>query len=98
MRKNTSTVLGKFIAGKSFRFSGKPSIWTDGDRIMSYNTCIVDRVTDDCVIVNMTKYSRTTTIHQNALHAWFVNEGYRVVTVDQLHFGVQHLDYYVDLD
>lgn len=95
MRKNTKTVLDKFNTDTAFHFSNRPSIWTNGDQIYSYQTCIVERVADDCVIVNMTKYSQTTTIHQNALLGWFTRQGYKVVVLTDLPFRVHDLAIWV---
>ena len=71
MRKNTETALNGFLTNKP---AGKPgsAIWTDGKHIWSYATALVTFEDDTFerfgrVVVNMTKYSQTTTVHQNAL-------------------------------
>jgi hypothetical protein len=67
VRKNCSDTLKAWRAGKSLGDSSK-SIWTDGQNIYSYGTCLVTRL-NESLLLNRTKYSITTTIHQNALAA-----------------------------
>jgi hypothetical protein len=72
MRKNCSDALNRFLLGeKSPRSAVGSSIWTDGTTIWSYATALVirDAATQRCVL-NRTTYSRTTTVHQNALAAF----------------------------
>lgn len=66
MRKNTEAALSAFLAGKSARPAA--SIWSNGRTIYSYRTPIAERE-NGRVYLNRTRYSRTTTIHQNALAA-----------------------------
>lgn len=65
MRTNTSKVIAAFDAGKAY---GNGAIWTDGSSIYSYGTAIVVRLPSGLAI-NVTKYSTTTSNHQNALYA-----------------------------
>lgn len=67
MRVNCRKTLEAWRAGKSLRLAD--SVWTNGDHIYSYATCIVARATDGRVILNRTQYSVTTTTHQKALAA-----------------------------
>lgn len=67
MRVNCSAVLAAFIAGRPCHAAR--SIWTNGTAIYSYSTCIATPGDDGGVIFNATRYSVTTTIHQNALRA-----------------------------
>jgi hypothetical protein len=64
MRRNTEAV---FIAWMARKPLGGRSISTDGNRIFSYQTCIVERQGDGRVLVNRTKYSPTTSQQQSAL-------------------------------
>ncbi len=74
MRKNAQDAM--------FRFRGRQpspssvqggSIWTDGDTIWSYGTALVTFNPQQTeTLLNVTEYSKTTTIHQNALRAFFV--------------------------
>lgn len=90
MRKNTANVVTKFEANLPVpRRTGKDSIWTDGQTIFSYGTPILTRVSRSIVVFNTTKYSVTTTIHQNALAAYFARNGYTVWTVDNVERGTR---------
>ena len=71
MRKNTERLLDAWHQGRSDR--GSESIWTDGENIWSYDTCILARQDENSpatnpYVLNMTKYSPTTSQHQNAIH------------------------------
>ena len=68
MRKNTENTLKAWHFNRSCQKS--ESIWTDGTRIYSYQTILVEPTGQaDKVRVNMTKYSPTTSVHQNAILA-----------------------------
>lgn len=87
MRKNALKVYNYFHVGRECREAR--SIWTNGDTIYSYGTAIAtygDYV--DEVVVNVTKYSPTTSCHQNAIVQQLSREDYKVVTVDHLPIGV----------
>lgn len=66
MRVNCRKALAAWKAGKAKRAAD--SVWTDGESIYSYATCIVTRDADGTPIVNRTRYSTTTSQHQTALH------------------------------
>lgn len=75
MRKNTREVFRAWSEGRAKQAA--PSIWTDGENIYSYGTCIVARIPakflegyyghGDRYAMNVTSYSTTTSTHQNAL-------------------------------
>lgn len=69
MRLNTEKVCRAFDAGKHCRKSD--SVWTNGDSIYSYETCILTRRADGGLILNETRYSATTMVHQLGIAAWF---------------------------
>lgn len=71
MRKNTREVFNAWKQEKTKMPYGDsvPSIWCDYQGIIwSYGTVLV--MTDDTstVVLNKTKYSRATSVHQNSLH------------------------------
>ena len=82
MRKNTSTVLEAWERNAPKGKEGD-SIWTDGENIFSYRTCLVapadflDPIHAP-FILNRTKYSTTTTQKQNSLATYITGEGRRV--------------------
>lgn len=68
MRKNVKEVLGAFLNGERRGREGD-SISTDGERIFSYDTILVERERKRVVVyhVNVTPYSKTTTTQQNSI-------------------------------
>jgi hypothetical protein len=79
MRKNTQEVFSAWIAGKESR--KESSIWTDGEMIYSYDIPILR---DNCppefrpgsgLWLDVIKYSRTTSTHQNGLRALLETHG-----------------------
>ena len=81
MRKNCQRTVNAWRGGKSFGKWGD-SIWTDGDGIYSYATWIVCRSEGGPFLFNATKYSQTTTTHQNAIRAHMHTEGYSLKVYD----------------
>lgn len=65
MRKNTQEAFRAFEAGEAKKVA--QSIWTDGETIYSYSTALLARRDNGSLVFNATRYSVTTTIHQNGL-------------------------------
>lgn len=65
MRANARKALTAWETGKRWR--GAESIWSDGVSIWSYRTELVTRDAEGRVLLNVTRYSPTTSRHQNAL-------------------------------
>lgn len=54
-------VINNFKCGKSGKSSnGNLYVSWDGNRLINYNTCIAQRLSDGTFVVNSTKYSPTT--------------------------------------
>lgn len=99
MKQNTIQVFRAWQRG--IQNEKQDSIWTDGYDIYSYDTAIVTRVatsdrvrsplTDatDWVILNRTKYSKTTTTHQNALAVLLDQEQFKAYQVEGVSEGTQ---------
>lgn len=68
MRKNTARVMTAWAAGKDDMRDR--SLWTDGQSVYSYATAILAIANDGMPIVNVTRYSNTTTNHQNGMRYW----------------------------
>jgi hypothetical protein len=87
MRKNTTVAFAAWEACKTANPS--QAIRSDGVSIWSYATCLVayDAQTDG-VILNVTKYSQTTTQQQNGLRLLLQRSGYGIIEVDGLDRGV----------
>lgn len=79
MKKNCQHVVE---AWDTDRAAGGPgdAIWTDGERIYSYQTVLVEYPDGRPLLLNRTRYSPTTSSHQNALAAHFANWDVREVT------------------
>ena len=71
MRKNTEAALAAWQARRPARPA--VSVWTDGETLFSYETAILTRDDDGRQIRNVTKYSPTTSQHQNAAGEWAGN-------------------------
>ena len=92
MRKNCQEVVRAWEIGQAC--SRADSIWTDGRRIMSYGTVILEPVDGVGLVFNATQYSNTTSTHQNALRAYFGDRIRQVV--DGVPRGTRCLDPYVE--
>ncbi len=70
MRKNCKDVIDSWKMNASCKSS--QSIWTERStgEIWSYRTMLLKRY-HSVIVFNATKYSRTTTVHQNALRTFF---------------------------
>ena len=64
MRVNTKRVLEAWRGGRMDH--REQSIWTDGAAIYSYGTCLVAPLASGNVVLNVTKYSVTTSNKQSA--------------------------------
>jgi hypothetical protein len=62
-RKRTLDVVKDFVEGKC-SVSHTGHVESYGDRLYSYSTCIAERLSDGNYLLNLTKYSVTTSKHQ----------------------------------
>jgi hypothetical protein len=84
MRTNCRNAITLWGAGRpSPRSALGGSIWTDGLALFSYWTALAGTLRDGTVVLNTTRYSTTTSTHQNALRAEFP----RAVLVDDIPQG-----------
>lgn len=87
MRNND--LISKFVNGGT-RGTGS-NMYIDNDKLIEWNTCLAQRVNGG-YILNLTKYSRTTSRWQNDIKYYV---GSKVVaTVNGLDFGVKDLTRY----
>ena len=95
MRKNCQRTISAWEDGKPFGKRGD-SIWTDGDGIYSYSTWIVCESYGSpsppftVYAFNATKYSQTTTTHQNAIRAYMEGDGYNLRVYDNVPQGTSY--------
>lgn len=62
-----------------------------GDRLINYNTCIAEWKNKGCVMVNVTKYSSTTSKIQNMLLEELEKSSYEVIQVVNVPIDTQYL-------
>jgi len=89
MRLNAQRVLGAWLAGRADRRNR--AIWTDGESIYSYDTALVQKGPDGFLILNLTKYSKTTSQHQTALAAVLLRCGFSLIEVFDVPIGTHDL-------
>jgi hypothetical protein len=84
----TQQLVREFAYGAT---KGKASsLRIEGDKLFNYNTVIAQRI-NGAIVLNVTKYSVTTSKHQNRLKAEF----YNARTVDNVPMGAQDLKRYI---
>lgn len=59
--------------------SSTGSLWSTGDCLYSYSTCIAEYTKDGKLYVNLTKYSTTTSHHQTLVNRHLFDVAYRFV-------------------
>lgn len=85
MRVNTRNAMAAWTKGKECREAS--AIWSNGDHVYSYRTCMVARANDGTVIVNATKYSVTTSCQQSGIRYYLVSNGVAYVEINRLPIG-----------
>lgn len=76
--------------------TGNLYITHSGRKLMNYNTCLSQRV-GHTIIINVTKYSVTTSKIQTWIKAEFAYNPSVVYTTKEVPIGTQDLSYYVNL-
>jgi len=79
MRVNTRNAMHAWMHGKECRKAD--AVWSNGDHVYSYNTCMVARADDGTVIVNREKYSVTTSCQQGGIAYYLAANGVPYVEV-----------------
>lgn len=69
-------VVKAFCEGKKAR-SSTGSLWSTGDCLYSYHTCIAEYSVDGKLYINLTKYSTTTSHHQTFVNRYLFNKAHR---------------------
>ena len=85
MRANTRNAMTAWVQGKECRKAS--AVWSNGDHVYSYHTCMVARASDGTVIVNATKYSVTTSCQQGGIRYYLASNGVAYVEVNGLPMG-----------
>ena len=85
MRVNVKRVAAAWREGREDR--REQSVWTDGRAIYSYGTCLVAPLASGRVVLNVTKYSVTTSNKQSGLRVAL--HGLIAAEVDGLDYGAR---------
>lgn len=86
----TIDLVENFVFGGRKGNASGGRLYISGDKLYNYGTCIAERKNGK-IIVNITKYSPTTSKHQNRLIAILDRENIPYDTVDEIEIGVSHL-------
>ncbi len=91
MKANTRKAIDAFEHGKAKAVC--ESIWSSGDKLMSYQTVLLQRIDLDRprLILNGTNYSPTTSTHQNAIASYYSGQIYKYV--DDIPRGTSSLEW-----
>lgn len=73
-------VIKQFL-NKSSGNSDSGNLISTGDRLFSYNTCIAEWLENNDLALNVTKYSSTTSRHQNLLRRKIIYSSIQLVNV-----------------
>jgi hypothetical protein len=87
----TSDLIEKFIVGgleKGNASGGR--LYIEDNKLINYGTCLAE-VKHGNWYVNITKYSRTTTTHQNRIVRTLKERGHNPILLDLMPMGVQKL-------
>ena len=82
-------VIKQFL-NKSSGNSDTKNLISDGVRLFNYNTCIAEW-TDDFVLFNVTKYSRSTSRIQSMILGEFKKLIHKSVSIDNVPINTKHL-------
>lgn len=85
MRNND--VIATFVNGGTN--AKAKNLYIDGDKLMNYNTCLAQRIESGNIVVNMTKYSPTTSTIQNVLNGSI--PAYSKIIVNNVPMGRDYL-------
>lgn len=74
--KNEDIVKAFCNRKKACSYTG--SLWSTGDCLYSYHTCIAEYDKNDRLYINLTKYSTTTSHHQSLMKRYLLSNVYKV--------------------
>lgn len=89
MRMKNIDVLRAFVDGALAGESHTGNLFIAGNKLFNYSTCIAERVSGGGFIVNITRYSRTTSTIQNKL--LYLLENSKVEKVSNVPIGARVL-------
>ena len=92
MLSNKNLIAGFLSGTMNGRKNGSMSVSDDGRRLFSYATCIAERA-DNCIVINETRYSVTTSKQQGILRRMVSGNIYYVNNIER---GDDHLVIYLN--
>lgn len=98
MRVNFRKVYSAWVLGKAYKKSD--SFWTDGSSIYSYRTIILQKSHDDVwfkpgLLLNITRYSVTTTCYQNSLIGFLHDNPHGCYHLTNIPINARDLNQYI---
>ena len=91
---NNQSVINAFVNGKSAK-SSNGNLYSVGDKLFNYYTCIAQRTDSGAVIYNGTKYSVSTSKNQTWTLQTLIIKGVEYKTVYNVPMGASNLERYV---
>lgn len=90
----TNELLKEFVLGGTRGKASGGRLYIEGDRLINYQTTIAQRH-GGMIILNMTKYSPTTSKHQNRLFRGYDDR--EIIQVDGVPVGAWDLQRYITI-
>lgn len=87
MHMTTQEIVNEFTNGATEGVASGGRLTIQGDKLVNYSTVIAQRLDDGSYVINVTKYSPTTSKHQNRLKYALC----RYDEVDDMPVGIQDL-------
>lgn len=83
MNMTTIELVEAFVNGYQEGKASRGRLYIEGDKLINYNTCIAERMGQE-MLINITKYSPTTSKHQNRLLAEVELQGIPYTTIEDV--------------
>lgn len=91
---NNQEVINAFVCGRSGR-SSNGNLYSNGNKLINYYTCIAERLADGTILFNGTKYSVSTSKIQTWTKRTLTLEGIRYKEVTKIPLGAWGLERYL---
>jgi hypothetical protein len=82
----TKDLIVEFVNGATKGKASGGRLYIEGNKLINYGTCLAE-VVNGTWYVNVTKYSRTTTTHQNYLNRYLNECGIAPILLDDVPMG-----------
>ena len=85
----TKELIERFVAGGTEGKASGGRLYIDGYKLINYGTCIAER--HSMFLLNTSKYSPTTSKHQNYIRRYLDDCGMPYITIDEIKQGDKDL-------